>query len=125
MLSNVNMLDLENDLPDELISSSPWGLTDNMGTKPPAQGPGPGGLQNGIENADGTNHRQMQLNHLLQQVRVLFLLFVFTYLKMYMYTFFNNCLILDGDDRKNSEVILFSIVFRKKKLDVVTQKVLL
>lgn len=68
MLSNVNMLDLENDLPDELISSSPWGLTDNMG-KPPAQGPGPGGMQNGIENADGTNHRQMQLNHILQQVR--------------------------------------------------------
>lgn len=75
MLSNVNMLDLENDLPDELISSSPWGLSDNMGaTKPPAQGPGPGGLQNGIENADANSLRQMQLNHLLQQVSCLLVL---------------------------------------------------
>lgn len=69
MLSNVNMLDLENDLPDELISSSTWGLSDNMGaTKPPAQGPGPGGMQNGIENADANSLRQMQINQILQQV---------------------------------------------------------
>ncbi|XP_074038438.1 CREB binding protein nejire isoform X4 [Leptinotarsa decemlineata] len=69
VLSNMDMLDLENDLPDELMSSSPWGLSDNMGnTKPPAQGPGPGSLQNGIENSDSNNLRQqMQLSHLLQQ----------------------------------------------------------
>ncbi|XP_028149092.1 CREB-binding protein isoform X2 [Diabrotica virgifera virgifera] len=64
-----NMLDLENDLPDELMSSSPWGsLSDNMtSSKPPAQGPGPGSLQNGIDNTDSSLRQQMQLNHLLQQ----------------------------------------------------------
>ncbi|XP_057659426.1 CREB-binding protein isoform X6 [Diorhabda carinulata] len=70
VLSNMDMLDLENDLPDELMSSSPWGsISDNMtSTKPPAQGPGPGSLQNGIDNTDSNNLRQqMQLNHLLQQ----------------------------------------------------------
>lgn len=73
MLSSVNMLDLENDLPDELISS-PWGLSDNIGAnKPPAQGPGPGGLQNGIDNADANSLRQMHLNHLLQQVSFILL----------------------------------------------------
>ncbi|KAJ8981157.1 hypothetical protein NQ317_013823 [Molorchus minor] len=67
VLSNMDMFDLENNLPDELMSSSSWGLSDNMGnTKPPAQGPGPGGIPNGIENAE-SNLRQMQLNHLLQQ----------------------------------------------------------
>ncbi|XP_072396535.1 histone lysine acetyltransferase CREBBP isoform X1 [Diabrotica undecimpunctata] len=64
-----NMLDLENDLPDELMSSSPWGsISDNMtSSKPPAQGPGPGSLQNGIDNTDSSLRQQMQLNHLLQQ----------------------------------------------------------
>ncbi|VEN43169.1 unnamed protein product [Callosobruchus maculatus] len=64
-LTNMDMLDLENNLPDELMS--PWSLSDNN-SKPPAQGPGPGGMQNGIENPDTTNNiRQMQINHLLQQ----------------------------------------------------------
>ncbi|XP_018572292.1 CREB-binding protein isoform X4 [Anoplophora glabripennis] len=69
VLSNMDMFDLENDLPNELLGpSSSWGLSDNMGnTKPPAQGPGPGGLPNGIEITDSNNLRQMQLNHLLQQ----------------------------------------------------------
>lgn len=67
----MDMYDLENNLPDELMSSSSWALSDNnMGnTKPPAQGPGPGGLQNGIDNADGNNLRTMQINHIIQQVR--------------------------------------------------------
>lgn len=70
----MDMFNLENDLPDELISSNAsWPLPDNIGNpKPPAQGPGPGGsLQNGIENAagDGANalRQQIQLNHMLQQ----------------------------------------------------------
>lgn len=71
----MDMFDLENDLPDELISSgSSWGMvSDPMGNnKPPAQGPGPGGLQNGVENQEASVLRQqMQLNHLLQQVRKL------------------------------------------------------
>ncbi|RZC35774.1 KAT11, KIX, DUF902, zf-TAZ and/or Bromodomain domain containing protein [Asbolus verrucosus] len=64
VLSNMDMFDLENDLPDELMSSSSWGLTDNMGnTKPPPHGPGPGGMQNGIESGDSSNSlRQIQLN---------------------------------------------------------------
>lgn len=70
----MDMFDLENDLPDELIASGgSWGMvSDSMGNnKPPAQGPGPGGLQNGVEGADSTNalRQQMPLNHhLLQQV---------------------------------------------------------
>lgn len=69
VLSNVDMMVLENDLPDELISSSSWGLPgDGMNNaKPPAQGPGPGGMQNGIENTDSNNLRQMQISHMLQQ----------------------------------------------------------
>lgn len=41
VLSNMDMFDLENDLPDELMSSgASWGLSENIGNpKPPAQGP--------------------------------------------------------------------------------------
>lgn len=70
----MDMFNLENDLPDELISSNTsWPLADNIGNpKPPAQGPGPGAaLQNGIENAGGDGgtalRQQIQLNHMLQQ----------------------------------------------------------
>lgn len=74
VLSNMDMFDLENDLPDELMSSGgSWGMvSDPMGNnKPPAQGPGPG-MQNGVENSDNANNlrQQMQLSHhLLQQVK--------------------------------------------------------
>lgn len=68
----MDMFDLENDLPDELMSSgNSWGMvSDPLGNiKPPAQGPGPGNLQNGVDAADGALRQQMQLNHhLLQQV---------------------------------------------------------
>lgn len=72
MLSNISMFDIENDLPDELMNSTSWNLLDNnMGnSKPPAQGPGPGGMQNGIENTpDGNSLRQMQL--IMQQQVIL------------------------------------------------------
>lgn len=69
----MDMFDLENDLPDELMASgTSWGLSDNIGnSKPPAQGPGPGNLQNGIDGTDGTGalRQQIQVNHhMLQQV---------------------------------------------------------
>lgn len=74
VLSNLEMFNLENDLPDELISpSASWPLPDNIGNpKPPAQGPGPGpGLQNGIDgsgnDAGPTLRQQIQLSHMLQQ----------------------------------------------------------
>lgn len=72
VLSNMDMFDLENDLPDELMSSSTWGLgNDHMaGNKPPAQGPGPGGIQNGVDGPDGSQLRQMHLNHHLMQQQV-------------------------------------------------------
>lgn len=83
------MYDLENNLPDELMSSSSWALSDNnMGnTKPPAQGPGPGGLQNGIDSADGNNLRQMQINHIIQQQVCLYVQNRFFSQSLYTYVF--------------------------------------
>lgn len=78
----MDMFDLENNLPDELMASgTSWGLSDNIGnSKPPAQGPGPGSLQNGIlDGADGNNalRQQIQINHhLLQQQVMLFFSFI-------------------------------------------------
>lgn len=69
----MEMFNLENDLPDELISPSAWAVPDNMGSsKAPPHGPGPGNniMQNGIESNDGSNNstlRQIQLSHMLQQ----------------------------------------------------------
>lgn len=61
------MFDLENNLPDELICG-PYGISDNLGnSKPPAQGPGPGSIQNGIDTNDGTNSLRHQMHHIMQQ----------------------------------------------------------
>lgn len=83
------MFDLENDLPDELMTSGgSWGVsTDHIGpssSKPPApQGPGPGGpMQNGVsvDQQDPTGgqvpnvalrqQQQIQLSHHLLQQQV-------------------------------------------------------
>lgn len=72
----MDMFDLENDLPDELMSSGSWGLGNNdhmAGSKPPAQGPGPGGIPNGVDGPDSSQtltHRQMHMNHHLMQQQV-------------------------------------------------------
>ncbi|KAK9738583.1 TAZ zinc finger [Popillia japonica] len=67
VLSNMDMYDLENNLPDELIGG-PWINSDNLGnSKPPAQGPGPGALQNGIDSSDGTNSLRHPMHHMIQQ----------------------------------------------------------
>lgn len=57
---------LEQDLPDELISNSSWLEHIPGNLKPPAQGPGPGAMQNGMDGADPNTIRQMQLNHIAQ-----------------------------------------------------------
>lgn len=65
----MDMFDLEKHLPDELIADGSWGHLDSMDTgKPPAQGPGPGNLQNGIESNDGSVALRQQMHHMLQQV---------------------------------------------------------
>ncbi|CAH2244094.1 jg5106 [Pararge aegeria aegeria] len=64
--SNLDMFDLEKDLPDELMGS--WGEQPGVaGPKPPAQGPGPGGQQQ-LNGDDPTAAMQRQINnHLMQQ----------------------------------------------------------
>lgn len=82
------MLFLETALPDELMSTSGWGVdTQLMGgnNKPPAQGPGPGqqqqqpqqqpihpmnGGDDGVVNVNLQRMHQQQLAQLLQQVCV-------------------------------------------------------
>lgn len=73
--SNLDMFDLEKDLPDELMGGS-WGEQPGV-PKPPAQGPGPGGQMGGPQqqlNGDDPTavaqmHRQLN-NHLIQQVSI-------------------------------------------------------
>lgn len=65
------MFDLENDLPDDLLSSGSWGSATES-AKPPATGPGPG-QQNGALDSELRQHvQQQQLSHHLiqQQVRI-------------------------------------------------------
>ncbi|GBP76945.1 hypothetical protein EVAR_45025_1 [Eumeta japonica] len=70
--SNLDMFDLEKDLPDELIAG-PWGEQPGVtGPKPPAQGPGPGGQlgpgpQQQINGDDPVSIQRQINNHLLQQ----------------------------------------------------------
>ncbi|CAH2063698.1 unnamed protein product, partial [Iphiclides podalirius] len=69
--SNLDMFDLEKDLPDELMAGS-WGEQPGVtGPKPPAQGPGPGAQMAPQQQLNGDDpaaamHRQIN-NHLIQQ----------------------------------------------------------
>lgn len=75
--SNLDMFDLEKDLPDELMGGA-WGEQPGVtGPKPPAQGPGPGGQLGPQQQLNGDDLNvalQRQLNsQLMQQVSIIFL----------------------------------------------------
>lgn len=73
VLSSIDIFGLEDNLPDELVSSgNNWG-EQLGGNKPPAQGPGPGsqhlnGEDPGVPNiALQRQLQQQQLHHMMQQ----------------------------------------------------------
>lgn len=86
------MFDLENDLPDDLLSSGSWGSATES-AKPPATGPGPG-QQNGALDSELRQHvQQQQLSHHLiqQQVRIYeiyYMYFIYRYKKYYLILIF-------------------------------------
>ena len=78
------MFDLENDLPDDLLSSGSWGSATES-AKPPATGPGPG-QQNGALDSELRQHvQQQQLSHHLiqQQVRIYIEIYYMYFICMY------------------------------------------
>lgn len=74
-LSSIDLFGLEDQLPDELVSTNNWN-EQLGGNKPPAQGPGPGNQING-EDPGVPNvalqrlHHQQQLQHHIMQQQVL------------------------------------------------------
>lgn len=80
VLSGIDIFGLEDNLPDELVSSNSWG-EQLGGNKPPAQGPGPGSQINGEDPGVPNVALQRQLqqqqlqHHLMQQASVSFPIF--------------------------------------------------
>lgn len=72
VLASIDLFGLEDNLPDELVSTSNWG-DQISGNKPPAQGPGPGNQINGDDPGvpSVTLQRQLQQHqlqhHIMQQ----------------------------------------------------------
>lgn len=75
--SNLDMFDLEKDLPDELMGGA-WGEQPGVtGPKPPAQGPGPGGQMGPNQQLNGDDPAaalQRQINNQLLQVSIVFII---------------------------------------------------
>lgn len=67
------MFDLENELPEDLLSSGSWGSTTES-AKPPATGPGPGQQNGALDNELRQHVQQQQLSHHLIQQQVRYLL---------------------------------------------------
>lgn len=65
MLSTLEMFDLEDNLPDELVSGGPsW--EQMCGNKPPAQGPGPGNNHQQMNGNDDTGLNNAQIQRQMQ-----------------------------------------------------------
>lgn len=70
-ITNTDMFDLENDLPDDLLTPGSWGSATES-SKPPATGPGPGQQNGTLENElrHVQQQQQQQLSHHLIQQQV-------------------------------------------------------
>lgn len=73
-MTNTDMFDLENELPEDLLSSGSWGSTTES-AKPPATGPGPGQQNGALDNELRQHVQQQQLSHHLIQQQVNFVIY--------------------------------------------------
>lgn len=78
------MFDLENDLPDDLLSSGSWGSATES-AKPPATGPGPGQQNGALDSELRHVQQQQQLSHHLIQQQVRIYIYIYKMLCIYIH----------------------------------------